>query len=315
MTDAPIIQVRPAGWSDRDRLQEFLRWAGGPDGAAFLPLSRAAVRNYVLATDGEAVAGACQIIPGAGRCAAVLAPQLPQWDNALAARLCRAAAALAHGRHGARLIQALTEPDGAGPLAAALEHAGFERLAVLAYLRRQVEPQEQAAPLPAAIQWRSYGFLRHRQFAETIERTYRDTCDCPRLAGLRTVHDAVATHKRTGIFCPSAWQLAMIDGRPAGVSLVNNLQGRGDLVYLGVAPEYRRQGIGRALVARAVRGTAAMGLSALGLAVDVANTAAMRLYEKTGFKEVRRRLAYFVPREGLEALAVDAGALPRPTCL
>jgi ribosomal protein S18 acetylase RimI-like enzyme len=60
-------------------------------------------------------------------------------------------------------------------------------------------------------------------------------------------------------------------------------------------------------VARAVRTTIEMGLPMMGLAVDVANTPAMRLYEKAGFREIRRRLAHFIPVTGLGSPREPAG--------
>lgn len=89
------------------------------------------------------------------------------------------------------------------------------------------------------------------------------------------------------------------------MALVNNFLGRGELVYLGVVPEARGRGIGRALLAQAIRDTAEMGLPQMGLAVDVANQPAVRLYEEAGFKEIRRRQAWFIPKEGLSALGAE----------
>jgi ribosomal protein S18 acetylase RimI-like enzyme len=297
MTDPNSIEVRPARRSDARALGEFLARVGEP-----LAATDAMRENRIVAVGGGDILGACHFLASPGRCAVVLAPRLPEWDTALAARLLRAAAARVSVRDGARLIQVLTEPDGSQPLVAALEQAGFERLSVLAYLRRAVEPGERDLKLPPELRWRKYWRLRHGQFARTIAATYADSLDCPRLAGLRTVDDAVATHKHTGIFSPRSWSLALRGGEPVGVVLVNNLQGRGDVVYLGVVPGARRRGIGRALVMRAARDTAEMGLPQMGLAVDVSNVPAMWLYEKEGFREIRRRVAYFIPAAGLEAI-------------
>jgi ribosomal protein S18 acetylase RimI-like enzyme len=318
MNETSGIEVRPAGRPDADRLAEFFnRPCAGPgaadpsSAAAALPLRRvdataafqpSAITDYVLAARAGTIVGACRFVTGAGRCAVVPPPRLETWDEALAARLLRAAAARVHGRDGARLIQTLVEPQGAQALAAALERAGFERLAVLAYLRRPVRPEEQNLALPPGIKWRRYWRLRHQQFARTIAATYGSSLDCPALAGLRSVDDAITTHKATGLFCPRAWHLLLVGGEPAGVVLLNNLQGRGEVVYLGVVPAARRRDIGQALVTRAIRDTAAMGLPQMGLAVDVSNAPAMRLYEKTGFSEIRRRLAYFIPASRLAEL-------------
>jgi len=298
------ISIRPARRSDRRALGEFL--SGVPEAGAaeasdaFLG---ATLKNHVIAERGREILGACRMVPAAGRCAAVLAPRLLLWDERLAARLIRAAAALAHTRDAALLIQVLTESAGGGPLGLAIAQAGFERLAVLAYLRRDVQPADGTAPLPSDLEWVNYGLLRHRLFAETIVRTYEGSLDCPGLAGLRTIDETLATHKRTGAFSPRWWHVAMREGRPAGVVLLNNLEGRGEIAYLGVVPEARGRGVGRALVEQALRDTAEMGLPLMGLAVDTSNEPAVRLYAAAGFREIRRRLAWFIPKEGLPALA------------
>ena len=305
MSITSAIEVRPARRADASRLAALHAAPGtGPTAGEMATFHEPAVADFVVAARGDEILGACRLIAGTGRCANILLPQLKEWDEALAARLLHAAAAQVHLRNGARLIQALIDPEGPPTLVAALRQAGFEQLAMLAYLRRHVRPEERQTPLPPDLAWRRYWRLRHGQFARTILATYEQSLDCPGLAGLRTVDDAITTHKHTGIFSPRAWNLAMAGGAPVGVVLLNNLQGRGDVVYLGVAPAARRRGIGRTLVMRAIRDTAAMGLPQVSLAVDVANTPAMRLYEKTGFQETRRRLAYFIPASRLEELSV-----------
>ena len=305
MSVASTIEVRPASRADALRLTALHAAPGsGPTAGELSTFHESAFADFVVAARGDEILGACRFIAGSGRCANILLPRLKEWDEALAARLLRAAAARVNLRNGARLIQVLIEPQAPQTLVAALEQAGFEKLALLAYLRRHVRPEECNAPLPPDLAWRRYWRLRHNQFARTILATYEESLDCPGLVGLRTVDDAITTHKNTGLFTPRAWHLAMANGEPAGVVLLNNVQGRGDVIYLGVVPGRRHRGIGQALVMRAVRDTAAMGLPQIGLAVDVANTPAMRLYEKTRFQETRRRLAYFVPASRLDELSV-----------
>ena len=304
MKDPSAIEIRPARWGDAERVAELLRLApptaGASDDADSLLVSH--VRTRVLAFAGGRVVGTCHYSGGAGHCAVIPPPRMLEWDDALAARLFRAAAALAAGRHRARLIQALTEPQGASPLARALEQAGFDRLAVLSYMRRPIRAEDRYLKPPPDLEWRPYSFFRHRLFAGTITATYADSLDCPRLSGLRPVSDTIETHKRTGAFSARTWRLAMAGGEPLGVGLLNENQGRGDLVYLGVVPAARHRGIGRAILERAIRDTAEMDLPQMGLAVDVSNTPALRLYEGAGFREIRRRLAWFVPGDLVKTL-------------
>jgi ribosomal protein S18 acetylase RimI-like enzyme len=296
--------VRAARRADRGPLAEF--FAQGPQGPGpaepMEPLLTAPMQRLVVATRGNEIVGACRFHVGTGRCAVITSPRMLAWDVPEASRLIRMAAAVLYTRDGAKLIQAVTEPEGNGPMARACELAGMDRLAVLAYLRREIRPADRSLPLPPDIEWLHYRRLRHGKFARTILQSYEDSLDCPKLSGLRTVDETIATHKHTGIFCPRAWHLALQGGQPAGVSVVNSLQGRGELVYLGVVPAARRHGVGRALVTRAILDTEAMGLPQIGLSADVANAPAMVLYDKMGFREVGRRLAYFYPAAEMETL-------------
>jgi ribosomal protein S18 acetylase RimI-like enzyme len=311
------IEVRPATASEAARAAEaFLRMPAIParrdesPGAA--GLVQANPEKQVIALRGECIVGSCVWVPGAGRCATVVAPRLAEWDEEVASRLIRGAVRAA-AEAGARFIQAVAEPEGRSALAHAIARAGMERLAVLAYLRRAVTAADARTAGPKGIVWKRWTAWRRRKFARTIARTYEGSLDCPAMAGLRTAQDALETHRATGVFRAGAWHLALEGGaghgtsrirarEAVGVVLASEVEGHGDLVYLGVVPEARGRGVGRALLGQAIRDTARMGLPALAVAVDTQNAPAWRLYARAGFKEVRRRLVFFVPKERLAAL-------------
>jgi len=304
------IEVRPATASEAARAAEaFLQMpptAGESPGAT--GLVQANPEKQVIALRGGRIVGSCVWVPGAGRCATVVAPRLAEWDEEVASRLIRRAASAA-AEAGARFIQAVAEPEGRSALARAIARAGMERLAVLAYLRRKVTEADARTAGPKGIVWKRWTPWRRRKFARTIARTYEGSLDCPAMAGLRTAQDALETHRATGVFRAGAWHLAFEGGaghgsprrarEAVGVVLASEVEGRGDLVYLGVVPEARGRGVGRALLGQAIRDTARMGLVALAVAVDTQNAPAWRLYAGAGFKEVRRRLVFFVPKERL----------------
>ncbi len=60
----------------------------------------------------------------------------------------------------------------------------------------------------------------------------------------------------------------------------------GAIQNLGVHPDFRDQGLGRALLTRALAGFRSVGCSLAQLEVTVQNASAVRLYEKMGFKRV-----------------------------
>ncbi len=60
----------------------------------------------------------------------------------------------------------------------------------------------------------------------------------------------------------------------------------GAIQNLGVPPEFRNLGIGKALLQYALRGFRTAGCMFANLEVTVQNTAAIRLYEKFGFRKV-----------------------------
>ena len=68
-----------------------------------------------------------------------------------------------------------------------------------------------------------------------------------------------------------------------------------ELVYMGVAAEYRRRGLGDWLLERAIETTRRLGLPVLSLAVDANNEPAKALYLKAGFKKTAERYAYHLP--------------------
>ncbi|MDX1968833.1 MAG: N-acetyltransferase [Planctomycetaceae bacterium] len=56
---------------------------------------------------------------------------------------------------------------------------------------------------------------------------------------------------------------------------------------VGIAPEYRGQGLGRALVLRCLAGCRDAGLHRVGLEVTAGNVAAVELYRRVGFRVTR----------------------------
>lgn len=85
---------------------------------------------------------------------------------------------------------------------------------------------------------------------------------------------------------------------PSGFGLVRVIGDEAEILTLAVAPESRRQGHGRALLAAMEAHAGAAGASRIFLEVAAGNTAARALYEGAGYREVGLRRAYFTGSEG-----------------
>jgi ribosomal protein S18 acetylase RimI-like enzyme len=175
-----------------------------------------------------------------------------------------------------------------------VSECGFSHLSRLVYLRRLNQ-----APLPASykspeISWLQFAPDKLGLFCDALERTYQESHDCPELTGLRSTKDVLASHQATGEHLPSLWWVACTESGPVGIMLLGRLplENLLEVVYTGVAQAYRGQGIGDALLERAVGAAEALGAKGLTLAVDERNTPARRLYDRWGFVETVRRDAW-----------------------
>ena len=235
--------------------------------------------------------------PGAAAMVMVTPPEGPHgFDDAMA---CVAAALADTPVAHRKLIQVLLDPEQSRE-ARLFEQSGFERLATLAYLQRDLKrdlrgepPGDAAPPWPA-------GALLDAEAAgddligEAIAQSYIDTRDCPRLVGSRTMPEVVAGHRGTGTYDPATWWVLRLDGAVAGSVLVNRLQetGHHELVYLGVSPDFRGRGLGAALLDHALASVGQRGGRSMFCAVDQQNLPAVRLYRSRGFTTHTRKVAW-----------------------
>lgn len=94
------------------------------------------------------------------------------------------------------------------------------------------------------------------------------------------------------------WLVALDGETVAGYVGSQSVCGETDMMNIAVHPDYRRQGIGEALVSALVNGLKDKGSRSLTLEVRDSNAPAGRLYEKLGFSQVGLRKNYYRnPRE------------------
>ena len=80
---------------------------------------------------------------------------------------------------------------------------------------------------------------------------------------------------------------------------------KGHVVSVAVLPEYRKKGIGRALIEEAIAGVKLKKSDELYLEVRCSNTEAIRLYEKLGFVIKQRLKAYYRDGEDAYLMAIE----------
>lgn len=195
-------------------------------------------------------------------------------------------------RSGAALAQSLLEP-GDEVVRDTLTRNGFVHLADLLCMERPLD-----RPLPAPMQ-RSLNrttfdaSANADRFAQLIEQTYVGTQDCPALVGQRSGREALQSHRDAGVFHPRLWLLYRCGQKDIGVLLLaeHPEENAREIVYLGIVPEARGRGYGRALVLDALHRAKNAGRASVQLAVDCRNHYARRIYDELGFEEVTVRAA------------------------
>ncbi|HET8670309.1 MAG TPA: ribosomal protein S18-alanine N-acetyltransferase, partial [Candidatus Saccharimonadales bacterium] len=94
----------------------------------------------------------------------------------------------------------------------------------------------------------------------------------------------------------------------AGYIVARETAGELHINNVAVRPEYRRRGIGAALLNRIIHEARRRKANAAFLEVRSANLAAQALYEKSGFKAIARRADYYSePREDAVVMSLILG--------
>lgn len=208
---------------------------------------------------------------------------LPTQTDALADALVRDGLAWCRSI-GCKIAQAFVVPEEL-PRTQPLLREGFR------HVTRMYALQHRLNDLPSigasVLRYETLRATPNGEFAATLQRTYEGTLDCPELNGVRTVAEIIAGHQAEGRFDPDRWWLARSGTQAVGVVMLTELEDglMWDLSYMGIVPEFRGQGHGRALLGHALR-CARAGLAVrLLVGVDARNLPARRLYASAGFVE------------------------------
>ena len=177
----------------------------------------------------------------------------------------------------------------------AFQGGGFSTLAMLSYMERHTPGKREVVSIdwPPDTVLRTYEPNLEADFLAVLDRSYVGTLDCPDLCGRRPTPDILEGHRRTGRHESALWTLLTIGGQPMAVLLLNPSPATNsiELVYLGLDPGARGQGVASRLLKHGLNLLAGRPERTVNLAVDERNTPALALYRTAGFRTTIRRLA------------------------
>lgn len=247
-----------------------------------------------VARDSIGVAGAMIVAPVPGGGAAVHPPRgrpsLHRPAEILDPLVVAATAWLkARGIRLAQSLLTLAEDRDAAPL----ERSGFRRVTRLLYLRHFLDLSADEIARSESLEYRSVNSLPANVVENVALRTYAGSLDCPEVNEHRTAAEALAGHRGGQAINPGTWWVAFQQTEPVALLLCNDTGGHTwDIAYLGVAPEFRGQGLGRDLVNHALFEAKAEDILTVTLTVDERNHPARELYRKTGFEPYDEKVVY-----------------------
>ncbi len=244
--------------------------------------------NLIVALDGPQVVGAVLAVRRPGGAAFLWPPAARGGadERSISEALLQTVASRVD-EQGVKFTQCLLELDDSRGRAT-VELGGFPYVTDLVLLSRSL-----LANLPPAgvnLSPSTYCAALHTSFAHLVERTYEGTLDCPILARFRGGSESLEAHRATGRFAPDAWRLYRSQGVLVGVLLLAEHPDRNvwEVAYLGVVPEARGRGFGRAMLQDGLALAKQSGRATIEIAVDAENSPALRIYREAGFAEVRR---------------------------
>jgi ribosomal protein S18 acetylase RimI-like enzyme len=212
---------------------------------------------------------------------------------------------LARQRWNPEIIQSIVAIDSSFDRDA-LEQVGFQRLATLLQMRRDINVDERSVDesLSTDHDWKQLSLADRNAIEAWLNSTYDGTFDCPELTGIRTTSkvfdgywlQATGTSAKRSCnelaLVPQWWMLvdeatesSHANNVRCGVMLSPIDADVWELSYLGVAKEHRNQGLGKAALQHSIQVLASLKIAQVVTHVDVRNQPAINMYSKSGFIE------------------------------
>jgi ribosomal protein S18 acetylase RimI-like enzyme len=189
---------------------------------------------------------------------------------------------------------------------------GFEPLSTLEYLSGSLT-LEDVRPNPIGdellvcepLAWDDSAELE--EFASLADQTYRETLDCPRLSEYRTAIQTLRSYQSTVAFEPKWWFRVLEEPtrRTIGCLILARHRSRdpretrglgedvAEIVYMGLVPQARRQGLGSELLRCAMQIARRGDCSRIILAVDRRNYPAKSIYHRAGLDHLFSETVWF----------------------
>lgn len=155
-----------------------------------------------------------------------------------------------------------------------VEHAGNPRSALGAELIEIDSPQSKG-------------------FSDLLNATFLNSDDCPAITGHQNYKDMIQGYLATGDSGSHWWRLIERSGQPLGCCLLSEHRGSRQLevVYIGVIPDARGQGLGKSALQQAIRTARSAGMTSLTAVVDHHNHRARRMYQSLQFVCIEKRVS------------------------
>jgi RimJ/RimL family protein N-acetyltransferase len=147
----------------------------------------------------------------------------------------------------------------------------------------------EASLLPAGYQWLPWREDLLDCHADALYHCFADELDSQVFPSLGSPHGCrqlMREIRRKPGFLPAAtWLVTGPDGACGTVQGVRDRTGTGAIQNVGITRRHRCQGLGRTLVLQALAGFRQAGLQRVVLEVTARNEAAVRLYQRIGFRK------------------------------
>ena len=158
-------------------------------------------------------------------------------------------------------------------------------------LERRLSPLPRPIQLPSGFALESWNEIHLEAHAEVLHGAFRDELDCrlfPAFGTQPACRDLVAALALNPRLIPEGTLVATCDGRPAGcLETLRDAQDRAFVQNIAVLPQYRRLGLGTAMLVAAIRNLASAGFREVWLEATARNASALRLYYQLDFQRVK----------------------------